>query len=144
MDPKILWCDKELLLKRNFRRGTNYRNYQSKIWGYKHSNPNGCSCYRTPSMKTRDARVLDFISTISDGKSSRLYKKIVDDKKWPCKLVRLVIVKKITERISFMVYRTKYLWKSTYWNWCRNRKLQTELISDKELQNFKTSTRINM
>jgi predicted Zn-dependent peptidase len=38
--------------------------------------------YRTPSMKTRDARVLDMISTIlSDGKSSRLYKKIVDDKK---------------------------------------------------------------
>jgi predicted Zn-dependent peptidase len=33
-------------------------------------------------MKTRDARVLDMISTIlSDGKSSRLYKKIVDDKK---------------------------------------------------------------
>ena len=40
------------------------------------------AAYRTPSMKTRDARVLDFISTIlSDGKSSRLYKKIVDDKK---------------------------------------------------------------
>ena len=38
--------------------------------------------YRTPSNKTRDARVLDMISTIlSDGKSSRLYKKIVDDKK---------------------------------------------------------------
>ncbi len=38
--------------------------------------------YRTPSMKTRDARVLDMISTIlSDGKSSRLYKKMVDDKK---------------------------------------------------------------
>ncbi|MES2544689.1 MAG: pitrilysin family protein [Bacteroidota bacterium] len=38
--------------------------------------------YRTPSMKTRDARVLDMISTVlSDGKSSRLYKKIVDDKK---------------------------------------------------------------
>ncbi len=38
--------------------------------------------YRTPSMKTRDARVLDMISTyLSDGKSSRLYKKIVDDKK---------------------------------------------------------------
>ena len=38
--------------------------------------------YRTPSMKTRDARVLDMISTIlSGGKSSRLYKKIVDDKK---------------------------------------------------------------
>ena len=38
--------------------------------------------YRTPSMKTRDARVLDFISSyLSDGKSSKLYKNIVDDKK---------------------------------------------------------------
>ncbi|CAM3571757.1 M16 family metallopeptidase [Flavobacterium saliperosum] len=38
--------------------------------------------YRTPSMKTRDARVLDMISSVlSDGKSSRLYKKMVDDKK---------------------------------------------------------------
>lgn len=38
--------------------------------------------YRTPSMKTRDARILDMISTLlSDGKSSRLYKKLVDDKK---------------------------------------------------------------
>lgn len=37
--------------------------------------------YRTPSMKTRDARVLELISSIlSDGKSSVLYKKIVDDK----------------------------------------------------------------
>src|SRR6187402_824119 len=38
--------------------------------------------YRTPSMKSRDARVLDLISSyLSDGKSSRLYKKVVDDKK---------------------------------------------------------------
>src|SRR5690606_7457938 len=39
--------------------------------------------YRTPSMKTREARVLDMISTLlSDGKSSRLYKRLVDtDKK---------------------------------------------------------------
>ena len=38
--------------------------------------------YRTPSMKTRDARVLDLISTyLSDGKSSKLYKKVVDEKK---------------------------------------------------------------
>lgn len=38
--------------------------------------------YRTPSMKTRDARVLDMISSyLSDGKSSKLYKKIVDNKK---------------------------------------------------------------
>jgi predicted Zn-dependent peptidase len=38
--------------------------------------------YRIPSMKTRDARVLDLISSyLSDGKSSKLYKKIVDQKK---------------------------------------------------------------
>lgn len=40
------------------------------------------TCYRTPSMKTRDARVLDMISTyLSGGKSSKLYKRLVDDKK---------------------------------------------------------------
>lgn len=40
------------------------------------------AAYRTPSMKTRDARVLEMISTLlSDGKSSRLYNKIVDEKK---------------------------------------------------------------
>lgn len=40
------------------------------------------TAYRTPSMKTRDARVLDMISAyLSDGKSSKLYKKIVDEKK---------------------------------------------------------------
>lgn len=40
------------------------------------------TAYRTPSMKTKDARVLDMISTLlSDGKSSRLYKKLVDNDK---------------------------------------------------------------
>ncbi len=38
--------------------------------------------YRTPGMTERDAYVLDMISSIlSDGKSSRLYKKLVDDQK---------------------------------------------------------------
>ncbi|WP_320816214.1 pitrilysin family protein [Flavobacterium sp.] len=38
--------------------------------------------YRTPSMKTRDARVLDMVSSyLSDGKSSKLYKNMVDEKK---------------------------------------------------------------
>ena len=38
--------------------------------------------YRTPSMKEHDAYVLDMISTLlSDGKSSRLYKKLVDQEK---------------------------------------------------------------
>ncbi len=38
--------------------------------------------YRTPSMKDRDAYVLDMISSLlTDGKSSRMYKNMVDDKK---------------------------------------------------------------
>ncbi|MGY0427337.1 MAG: M16 family metallopeptidase, partial [Polaribacter sp.] len=40
------------------------------------------AAYRTPSMKTRDSRVLDMISAyLSQGKSSVLYKKLVDQKK---------------------------------------------------------------
>ena len=40
------------------------------------------TAYRTPSMVTREARVLDMISTyLSDGNSSKLYKKLVDKKK---------------------------------------------------------------
>lgn len=40
------------------------------------------AAYRTPSFKTRDSKVLDMISTyLSGGKSSVLYKKIVDKKK---------------------------------------------------------------
>lgn len=38
--------------------------------------------YRTPSFKTRDSRVLDMISSyLSSGKSSKLYKRMVDEKK---------------------------------------------------------------
>ncbi|WP_418512451.1 M16 family metallopeptidase [Corallibacter sp.] len=40
------------------------------------------AAYRTPSMKDRDAYVLDMLSTyLSSGKSSVLYKKLVDEKK---------------------------------------------------------------
>jgi zinc protease len=40
------------------------------------------AAYRTPSMKTRDSRVLDMVSSyLSSGKSSILYKKLVDTKK---------------------------------------------------------------
>lgn len=96
--------------------------------------------YRTPSMKTRDARVLDMISTIlSDGKSSKLYKKIVDDKKMALQIgafsysqedygmyilygmpqgenTSADLVKEIDEEIV---------------------KLQTELISENDLQKLK-------
>ena len=40
------------------------------------------AAYRTPSMKTRDSRILDMVSSyLSSGKSSILYKKLVDTKK---------------------------------------------------------------
>tara|TARA_B100001057_G_scaffold500997_1_gene619571 strand:+ start:864 stop:2183 length:1320 start_codon:yes stop_codon:yes gene_type:complete len=40
------------------------------------------AAYRTPSFKDRDAYILSMISTyLSDGKTSKLYKKMVDDKK---------------------------------------------------------------
>lgn len=40
------------------------------------------AAYRTPSFKERDAYVLDMISSyLSSGKSSKLYKKLVDEKK---------------------------------------------------------------
>ncbi|NAS31254.1 insulinase family protein [Flavobacteriaceae bacterium R38] len=40
------------------------------------------AAYRTPSFKTRDSRVLDMISSyLSGGNSSKLYKRLVDDKK---------------------------------------------------------------
>ncbi|MEM9078717.1 MAG: pitrilysin family protein [Bacteroidota bacterium] len=38
--------------------------------------------YRTPSFRERDAYILDMVSTyLSDGRSSKLYKKMVDDQK---------------------------------------------------------------
>lgn len=40
------------------------------------------AAYRTPSFKDRESYTLDMISTyLSDGKTSKLYKKLVDDKK---------------------------------------------------------------
>lgn len=45
------------------------------------------TAYRTPSMKTREARVLDMISSyLSGGKSSPMQKKIVDEKKMALQL----------------------------------------------------------
>ncbi|MDN3666214.1 M16 family metallopeptidase [Algibacter miyuki] len=40
------------------------------------------AAYRTPSMKEKEAYVLDMLSSyLSDGKTSKLYKKLVDEKK---------------------------------------------------------------
>lgn len=98
------------------------------------------SSYRTPSMKTRDARVLDFISSyLSDGKSSKLYKNIVDDKK------------KALEIGSFTYSQEDYGMYILYGlpmegNTCDDLlkeidaeivKIQTDLISEKDFQKLK-------
>lgn len=96
--------------------------------------------YRTPSMKTRDARVLDMISTIlSDGKSSRLYKKIVDDKKMALQIGAFSFNQE--DYGMYILYgmpqgdtKTTDILKEMDDEIV---KLQTELISEKDLQKLK-------
>ena len=98
------------------------------------------AAYRTPSMKTRDARVLDMISTIlSDGKSSRLYKKIVDDKKMALQIAAF--------NNSQEDYGSYVLYGMPQGDFTSNDlikeideeivKMQTELISEKDLEKLK-------
>ncbi|QHI37184.1 putative zinc protease [Kordia antarctica] len=56
--------------------------FRAKAYDQNIQIPMVIASYRTPSFKTRDARVLDMISSyLSSGKSSKLYKRLVDDKK---------------------------------------------------------------
>jgi len=102
--------------------------------------------YRTPSMKTRDAHVLELISSIlSGGKSSRLYKDLVDDKKIALQIgafnyseedygtyivYGLPLAPHTTEDISAEVD-------------AQIKKLQTELISEREYQRLQNETEAN-
>ena len=96
--------------------------------------------YRTPSMKTRDARVLDMISTVlSEGKSSRLYKKIVDDKK-----MALQIGAFNYSQEDYGMYILDGMPQGTFTSEDIVKeideevvKLQSELLSDKEMQKLK-------
>ncbi len=95
------------------------------------------TAYRTPSMKTRDARVLDMISTIlSDGKSSRLYKKVVDDKKMALQIGAFTYSQE--DYGTYIVYglpQTPFTTEDIVREIDEEiAKLQTELISEKELQ----------
>jgi len=98
------------------------------------------AAYRTPSMKTRDARVLDFISTyLSDGKSSKLYKKIVDDKKMALQIGAFSYNQE--DYGTYILYgmpqgefTSKDLIKEVDEEIV---KLQTELISENDLQKLK-------
>lgn len=96
--------------------------------------------YRTPSMKTRDARVLDMISSIlSDGKSSRMYKKIVDDKKMALQIGAFNYSQEdyglyIIYGIPMQGHTPQEVMKEADDEIV---KLQTELISEKEFQKLK-------
>ncbi|WP_397386152.1 M16 family metallopeptidase [Paenimyroides ceti] len=94
------------------------------------------TAYRTPSNKTRDARVLDMISSIlSGGKSSRLHKKLLMTRKWRYRLQH-----------SARVRRLRYVYNTWYSNarFTRDqiqaeidaeiKDLQTNLISEREYQ----------
>ena len=93
--------------------------------------------YRTPSMKTRDAKVLDMVSTIlSDGKSSRLYKKMVDEKK-----VALQVGAFNNSQEDYGIYFIYGIpmGENTSKDLVNNideeiKKLQTELISERDFQ----------
>ncbi len=93
--------------------------------------------YRTPSMKEHDAYVLDMISTIlSDGKSSRLYKKLVDDKKMALQVAAINLTQEdygsyITLAIPLNNTPLDTLTKEIDEEIVR---LQTELISEREYE----------
>lgn len=96
--------------------------------------------YRTPSMTTRDARVLDMISTIlSDGKSSRLYKKLVDDKK---KALQIAAFNYSLEDYGAYIILALPVGENTLEDLVNEMdeeivKIQTQLISDKDYKKLR-------
>jgi len=95
------------------------------------------TAYRTPAMTNRDAYVLDMISSVlSSGKSSRLYKKIVDDKKMALQIGAFNFSQ---EDYGLYIIYGLPLGKNTLKNLLKEIdeevvKMQTELISEKEYQ----------
>ena len=98
------------------------------------------TAYRTPSMKTRDAYVLDMISSLlSSGKSSRLYKRIVDDKKMALQIGAFNFSE---EDYGLYIIFGLPLGKHTLNDLLVEmddeiHKLQTELISEKDMQKLR-------
>jgi predicted Zn-dependent peptidase len=93
--------------------------------------------YRTPSMKTRDAKVLDMISSVlSDGKSSRLYKKMVDEKKMA---LQIGAFNNSQEDYGMYLIYGIPMGENTSQTLTANideeiKKIQTELISERDFQ----------
>ena len=99
--------------------------------------PMGLVSYRIPSFKDRDAYVLDMISSIlSGGKSSRLYKKMVDDKKVS---VQVQAVNLSFEDYGIYVILSLPVGENTLQTLYGNideeiEKLKSDLISDREYE----------
>ena len=93
--------------------------------------------YRTPAMTERDAYVLDMISSVlSDGKSSRLYKKLVDDQKQALEVAAINLGQK--EYGTYVIFALP-LGETTLATLTQEideeiKKLQTELISQREYE----------
>src|SRR5690606_12483983 len=93
--------------------------------------------YRTPSMKERDAYVLDMISSIlTDGRSSRMYKKMVDDEKIA---LQVLAFPRSQEDYGTYIMGALALGETPLETLATSideeiKKLQTELISEKEYQ----------
>jgi len=98
------------------------------------------AAYRTPSMKTREARVLDLISSIlSDGKSSRIYKKVVDQKKMGMEASAFAYnLEDYGAYIMYAIPMPGFTAEQVLKEMDEEVvKIQTELISDKELEKLK-------
>ena len=93
--------------------------------------------YRTPGRNSREARVLDVISTyLSQGKSSKLYKKLVDDKKMSLQVLAFNLN---NEDYSTYVILSLPLGENTLETLITEideevSKIQNELISEKDYQ----------
>lgn len=102
--------------------------------------PAAIVAYRTPKFGTRESRVLDLISTIlSDGKSSRMYKKIVDDKKMAMQVGAMNLA--LEESGMYMVYGLPMTGHTAadVMKECDEEieKIKNELISEREFQKLK-------
>ena len=95
------------------------------------------AAYRTPSMKERDAYVLDMVSTLlSDGKSSRMYKQIVDIDK---KALQVGAINLSQEDYGMYIVYALPMGKTKLNDVLADvdvqiKKVQTDLISEKEYQ----------
>lgn len=93
--------------------------------------------YRTPSMKERDAYVLEMISSIlTDGRSSRMYKKMVDEEKIA---LQVLAFPRSQEDYGTYVMGALPLGETPLETLAASideeiKKLQTQLISEKEYQ----------